>query len=73
MVFMSIAINSIRTILYWQFQGGKIARYYKKTGEYKSLMPFKDEGTEDLRFNWNTPLIFSPTSNRFYTGCPIPL
>ena len=31
-------------------------------------MPFKDEGTEDLRFNWNTPLIFSPTSNRFYTG-----
>jgi len=55
-------------ILYWQFQGGRIARYYKKTGEYKSLMPFKDEGTEDLRFNWNTPLIFSPTSNRFYTG-----
>jgi hypothetical protein len=31
-------------------------------------MPFKDEGTEDLRFNWNTPLIFSPTSNRFYTA-----
>ena len=56
------------TILYWQFQGGKIARYYKKTGEYKSLIPFKDEGTKDLRFNWNTPLIFSPTSNRFYTG-----
>jgi len=21
-------------ILYWQFQGGRIARYYKKTGEY---------------------------------------
>ena len=55
-------------ILYWQFQGGRIARYYKNRGEYKSLMPFKDQGTEDLRFNWNTPLIFSPTSNRFYTG-----
>jgi len=55
-------------ILYWQFQGGRIARYYKKTGEYKSLMPYKEEMTEDLRFNWNTPLIFSPTSNRFYTG-----
>ncbi len=56
------------TILYWQFQGGRIARYYKKTGEYKSLIPFKDEGTADLRFNWNTPLIFSPTGNHFYTG-----
>jgi photosystem II stability/assembly factor-like uncharacterized protein len=55
-------------ILYWQFQGGRIARYYKKTGEYKSLMPFKDGGTEDLRFNWNTPLIFSPIRNTFYTG-----
>ena len=56
------------TIFYWQFQGGRIARYYKKTGEYKSLMPLKDDGTKDLRFNWNTPLIFSPASNNFYTG-----
>ena len=55
-------------ILYWQFQGGRIARFYKKTGEYKSLIPFKDEVTGDLRFNWNTPLIFSPTSNHFYTA-----
>ncbi|MCX6246964.1 MAG: glycosyl hydrolase [Bacteroidetes bacterium] len=55
-------------ILYWQFQGGRIARYYKKTGEYKSLMPLKDDGTKDLRFNWNTPLIFSPAGNNFYTG-----
>jgi len=55
-------------ILYWQFQGGKVARYYKKSGEYKSLMPYKDDGSQDLRFNWNTPLIFSPTSNNFYTA-----
>ncbi len=55
-------------ILYWQFQGGKIARYYKKTGEYKSLIPFKDDKTKDLRFNWNAPLIFSQTGNTFYTG-----
>ena len=56
------------TILYWQFQGGKIARYYLRSGEYKSLIPFRDKDTKELRFNWNTPLIFSPTSNRFYTG-----
>jgi photosystem II stability/assembly factor-like uncharacterized protein len=56
------------TILYWQFQGGRIARYYTATREYKSLIPFKEPETKDLRFNWNTPLIFSPNSNSFYTG-----
>jgi photosystem II stability/assembly factor-like uncharacterized protein len=55
-------------IVYWQFQGGKIARYYLKTGEYKSLIPLKDKDTKDLRFNWNTPLIFSPRSNTLFTG-----
>jgi photosystem II stability/assembly factor-like uncharacterized protein len=55
-------------ILYWQFQGGYIARYYQKTGEYKSLRPFKDPNGKELRFNWNAPLIFSPRSNSFYLG-----
>ncbi len=55
-------------ILYWQFQGGHIARYYKNYHEYKSLIPLRDKDTKDLRFNWNAPLVFSPTSNRFYTG-----
>ncbi len=55
-------------ILYWQFQGGKIARYYLKTGEFKSLIPFRDKDTKELRFNWNAPMVFSPTSNRFYAG-----
>jgi photosystem II stability/assembly factor-like uncharacterized protein len=56
------------TILYWQFQGGKIARYSLRTGEYKSLIPFRDKETKELRFNWNTPLVFSPNCNNFYTG-----
>jgi photosystem II stability/assembly factor-like uncharacterized protein len=56
------------TILYWQFQGGKIARYSIKTGEYKSLIPFREEETKELRFNWNAPLVFSPRGNSFYTG-----
>jgi photosystem II stability/assembly factor-like uncharacterized protein len=55
-------------ILYWQFQGGKIARYYKKSAEYKSLIPFRDEQAKELRFNWNSPLVFSPKSNSFYVG-----
>jgi photosystem II stability/assembly factor-like uncharacterized protein len=56
------------SILYWQFQGGKIARYYLKTGQYKSLIPFRDKDTKELRFNWNAAMAFSPKSNSFYTG-----
>jgi photosystem II stability/assembly factor-like uncharacterized protein len=56
------------TILYWQFQGGKIARYSLRTGEFKSVIPFRDKDTKELRFNWNAPLIFSPKGNTFYVG-----
>jgi photosystem II stability/assembly factor-like uncharacterized protein len=56
------------TILYWQFQGGKIARYSVRTGEYKSLIPYREKETKELRFNWNAPLVFSPKRNTFYTG-----
>jgi photosystem II stability/assembly factor-like uncharacterized protein len=56
------------TILYWQFQGGKIARYSIRTGEYKSLIPFREKETKELRFNWNAPFVFSPNRNIFYTG-----
>jgi photosystem II stability/assembly factor-like uncharacterized protein len=56
------------TILYWQFQGGKIARYSLRTGEYKSLIPFREKETKELRFNWNAPMVFSPNGNTFYTG-----
>lgn len=56
------------SLVYWQFQGGNIGTYNKKTGELKAVKPYKEEDTDDLRFNWNTPLVFSPTSNVLYTG-----
>ena len=56
------------TIVYWQFQGGKIAKFSLKTGEYKSLIPFKEKGSKELRFNWNAPMVFSPRGNSFYLG-----
>lgn len=55
-------------ILYWQYQGGRIKRYYTKSREVKDIQPLKDEKTEELRFNWNTPLVFSPDGQRLYTG-----
>lgn len=55
-------------ILYWQYQGGNVKRFYKKSREIKDIQPLKDEKSDDLRFNWNTPLVFSHDGKRLYTG-----
>ena len=55
-------------ILYWQYQGGQIKRFYNDTREFKDIKPFADQSTEELRFNWNTPLVFGPASNALYVG-----
>ena len=50
-------------ILYWQYQGGMLMRLYKNTRETKEIRPFAEKATEKLRFNWNTPVAFSPTEH----------
>jgi len=55
-------------IVFWQYQGGNIARAYLKTNEFKAIKPYKSEETDDLRFNWNTPVVFSNDGNRMYVG-----
>ena len=56
-------------ILYWQWQGGNIVRYYKSSGETKEIRPYSDDAKEKLRFNWNTPVVFSPTQEKvMYIG-----
>ncbi len=57
-----------KNIVYWQWQGGQYARSDISTGEFKSIKPYKDETTDDLRFNWNAPLIFSNDGKRMYVG-----
>jgi photosystem II stability/assembly factor-like uncharacterized protein len=49
-------------ILYWQYQGGNLMRFYKNTRETKEIKPFSDNPDEKLRFNWDTPIAFSPTN-----------
>ena len=53
---------SDKNILYWQYQGGNLMRFYKSTREIKEIKPFTDNPNEKLRFNWNTPIAFSPTN-----------
>ncbi len=55
-------------IIYWQWQGGQIARANLKTKEFRSIKPYKDSATNDLRFNWNTPVVFSRNGKRVYVA-----
>ena len=60
---------SNRNILYWQYQGGNLMRFHKRTREIKEVKPFSDDADEKLRFNWDTPINFSPTkSGVLYVG-----
>ena len=55
-------------IIFWEYQGGNVFKAYLKTKEYKAIKPFKEKDIEDLRFNWNTPLVFSQDGKRLYLG-----
>jgi photosystem II stability/assembly factor-like uncharacterized protein len=55
-------------IVFWQSQGGNVRRLYRDTRESKDIKPLKDESTDELRFNWNTPILFSPNGERLYVG-----
>ena len=56
------------SILYWQWQGGNFVRYYKNTGEVKEIRPYADKDAGDLRWNWNSAIHLSPTTDAMYVG-----
>ena len=45
---------------YVESQGGSLLRVNRKTLEARDIQP-KSDSTEKLRFNWNTPVVVSPT------------
>ncbi len=55
-------------IIYWQYQGGRIYRTDQKSGESKFIKPFPDAKTENLRFNWNAPVVFGRKTGWLYVG-----
>ncbi len=66
--FYAFADKNDPNILYWQWQGGNFVRFYKNTGEAKEISPYGNEKTGDLRWNWNSAIAFSPTTNAMYVG-----
>jgi len=58
-----------KNIIYCEYQGGNLLKYNKSTGEIKEIKPYPKAGEPKYRFNWDTPLVFSPTNkNRMYVG-----
>ncbi|MCP5051938.1 MAG: glycosyl hydrolase [bacterium] len=51
-------------IIYGEFQQGFLFRYDKRSGESLAIQPQPEPGEEPNRWNWDTPLLISPHSNR---------
>ena len=45
---------------YVEYQGGKIARFRKSTGESRDIKPLPRANEPEFRFNWNAPIHMSP-------------
>lgn len=60
---------SNENIVYWEYQGGSLARFDKLTNENKDIKPQPLKGEPKLRFNWNTPIHQSITNpGTIYVG-----
>ncbi len=46
--------------VYSEYQGGEISRLHLPTGEVREIKAYPAEGEAKYRFNWTTPLAFSP-------------
>jgi len=44
---------------YAEYQGGKISRFRKATGEKRDIKPLPRKDEPEFRFNWNTPIHLS--------------
>lgn len=57
--FWSFVDKTDPDIIYSEYQGGKLLRVNRQLGEIKNIPPVARKGEEQLRFNWNTPLLVS--------------
>lgn len=56
-------------IIYGESQQGFLRRFDRKTGQTVDIKPQPEEGEEDLRHNWDSPIEISPHLNtRLYFG-----
>jgi photosystem II stability/assembly factor-like uncharacterized protein len=51
-------------VIYWEYQGGELYKYFKRTREVKQIRPYPGPGDKTLRFNWESPFVASPADPR---------
>jgi photosystem II stability/assembly factor-like uncharacterized protein len=57
-------------LVYVEYQGGQLMRHHLATGEIKRIQPLPEEGEEDYRCNWNSPIHLSGAHpGTVYFGC----
>ncbi len=67
--FFAFADPSDPDYIYAEAQGGTISRINRRTLENRSIQPQQKYGEPKLRFNWNTPMVLSPTdTGTLYIG-----
>ncbi|NNF42686.1 MAG: glycosyl hydrolase, partial [Phycisphaerales bacterium] len=56
-------------IIYSESQQGYLRRFDRRTGESIDIRPRPEAGEEELRYNWDSPILISPHSHtRLYFG-----
>ena len=58
--FWSFSDPSDADYAYAEYQGGRISRFRKSTGESRDIKPLPRANEPDFRFNWNSPIALSP-------------
>jgi photosystem II stability/assembly factor-like uncharacterized protein len=59
--FYAVSDPADPDVVYVEFQGGHVSRGSLATGASKDIQPLPAAGDPELRFNWNTPIVLSPT------------
>jgi len=58
-----------KDIVFSEYQGGNMSRYYKSNNQAKDIKPYRQKDEPKLRFNWSTPIQLSPNNtNKMYCG-----
>ena len=50
-------------VIYCESQQGYLRRFDRRTGESVDIRPQPEAGEDDLRFNWDSPILISPHSH----------
>jgi photosystem II stability/assembly factor-like uncharacterized protein len=60
-----VAIDPVDSnIVYTESQYGNASRYDRKSGQRISIKPYPGEGELTYRWNWNTPILISPSDHK---------